>query len=408
MQPIAFTPTVSNSDIDVADRWANSGAQWLTGTPLSVPTRLVRQTVGMLQALDVDTALGSQFGSDPLNLFGERAVGLAFQPSGSVSCGGHTRLIATADRTIAVSLARDDDMAAVPAWLELGSPRLPNWTDIETICATRSAANLVEQASLLGMPVAALGECGDTTPVYLSHLPDRPGSATPRPLAGATILNLASLWAGPLAAHLLRLRGARVIGVESAERPDRSRLHTRFHGTLHEGTESVVLKLSTPSGRAALAALIEHADVVIEGSRPRALRHLGIVPELTTHPRVWVSITAFGRDAVHEHRVGFGDDAAVAGGLAAVDGDTVGFVGDAIADPLTGVVAAATVAELLIGGGRWLADIALARVAATMAPRPGDDVIDTNPAHRPRGRVGVAPGFGADTATILREFNLPT
>jgi crotonobetainyl-CoA:carnitine CoA-transferase CaiB-like acyl-CoA transferase len=58
---------------------------------------------------------------------------------------------------------------------------------------------------------------------------------------------------------------------------------------------------------------------------------------------VWVSITGHGARGEAANWVGFGDDCGVAGGLSAAlraaTGRT-GFVGDAIADPLTGIFAA--------------------------------------------------------------------
>ena len=66
--------------------------------------------------------------------------------------------------------------------------------------------------------------------------------------------------------------------------------------------------------------------------------------------RVWLRITGYGTDAGSAERVAFGDDAAVAGGLVGYDGAGPVFVGDAIADPLTGLEAAAAVVR--VGGPR--------------------------------------------------------
>ena len=62
---------------------------------------------------------------------------------------------------------------------------------------------------------------------------------------------------------------------------------------MNEGKEEAVVDL------AELASLVASADVVIEGSRPRALQQLGIVAEdllaAPDGPSVWVSITGHGR-----------------------------------------------------------------------------------------------------------------
>ena len=130
------------------------------------------------------------------------------------------------------------------------------------------------------------------------------------------VVDLSSMWAGPLCARLLGLAGAQVIKVESADRPDGARAgDRRFFDWLHAGHRSVVVDFRSESGRAALAALLETADVVIEASRPRALAAFGLAPETTPHRdgQVWLSITGYGR--AEADRVAFGDDAAVAGGL---------------------------------------------------------------------------------------------
>ena len=91
------------------------------------------------------------------------------------------------------------------------------------------------------------------------------------------------------------------------------------------------------------------ADIVIEASRPRALHHLGIHSEQLLGaggPWIWVSITGFGGDGDRDSlRVGFGDDCAAAGGLVDWSGDGPRFLGDAVADPVTGLVSASAVLD---------------------------------------------------------------
>jgi crotonobetainyl-CoA:carnitine CoA-transferase CaiB-like acyl-CoA transferase len=104
--------------------------------------------------------------------------------------------------------------------------------------------------------------------------------------------------------------------------------------------------VAIPWHRDALLPLIAEADIVIEAARPRALRQLGIDADALVRERglIWITITAHGATGEEANWVGFGDDVAVAAGLSAelerVTG-RAGFVGDAIADPLTGIEAAA-------------------------------------------------------------------
>ena len=73
-------------------------------------------------------------------------------------------------------------------------------------------------------------------------------------------------------------------------------------------------------------------------------------------------------------RIGFGDDCAVAGGLVDIDANgSPAFVGDAIADPLTGARAAAVALRALALASAGLYDISLAGTAAQVARmRRGD------------------------------------
>jgi crotonobetainyl-CoA:carnitine CoA-transferase CaiB-like acyl-CoA transferase len=193
-------------------------------------------------------------------------------------------------------------------------------------------------------------------------------------VAGLHLVDLSSMWAGPLCAQILQAAGAEVTKVESSTRPDGARATPAFFSWLHPpGQATVTLDFASPAGRRELAALIASADVVIEASRPRALEQLGVDADRVEdrRGRVWLSITGYGRDVPGRDWVAFGDDAAVAGGLVAWDevGGPV-FCGDAIADPLSGLVGAAAVLRALDAGGGRLIDLALSREAAAAAAGP--------------------------------------
>ena len=167
----------------------------------------------------------------------------------------------------------------------------------------------------------------------VSTPPTVPVPLHPRPVEGLLVVDFSALWAGPLCAHLLGLAGARVVKVETPDRPDGARRgNPDFYRLLHGGHESVVLDPTTTGGRRALALLVGAADIVIEASRPRALTRFGLdAGAAVASGTTWVSITAAGRSA---NRVGFGDDLAAAAGLVAYGSDDVPlFVGDALAEP---------------------------------------------------------------------------
>jgi crotonobetainyl-CoA:carnitine CoA-transferase CaiB-like acyl-CoA transferase len=212
---------------------------------------------------------------------------------------------------------------------------------------------------------------------------------------------------------LLGLAGARIVKVESTGRPDGARFGPAvFFDLLHAGHESVALDFTVTKGRADLVRLVEAADVVIEASRPRALRQLGIdAGALLRHgrPRVWLSITGYGRTGDAAQRVAFGDDGAVAGGLVVWDDRGPCFCADAVADPLTGLVAASAALGAIAAGGRWLLDVSLQRVAAHFAPdadaapNPAQAAVTVAPP-RARRPAGVAAPLGAHTEAVLAEI----
>ena len=355
--------------------------------------------------------LGAPLSVDVLGLLGERAAEANLSRRGAISCGGAARLLRCLDGCIAVNLARPDDRSAVPAWLGTEAAGL-GWRAIAAVVTDLTSEQLVGQAMQLGLPVAAVGEIGnDTISTGMPVVPRRVGDAEPiahPPL----VVDLSSLWAGPLCARLLAARGARVVKVESATRTDGTRLGPLgFFDAMQAHARSVCLDFGDRDGRTALAALVARADVVIEASRARALLQLGIDARSVLSspgPRIWISITGYGR---HSNRVAFGDDAAAAGGLVARYDEELLFVADAIADPLTGVAAAAAAAECLDRGGRWMLDISMARVAAHVIGADRDEPWLAAPelfADQPRlhDAHGKGPVLGAHNAAVAADLGL--
>jgi crotonobetainyl-CoA:carnitine CoA-transferase CaiB-like acyl-CoA transferase len=138
-----------------------------------------------------------------------------------------------------------------------------------------------------------------------------------------------------------------VVKVESATRPDLIRRDDpATFDLINQGKASVLVDFADAAQKAALVALIRRADFVIESSRVRALRHLGIDAEALvreTPGLVWLSVTGHGASGEPAMWAGIGNDCGVAGGLSRALADAtgeIGYVGDAIADPLTGVTGA--------------------------------------------------------------------
>jgi crotonobetainyl-CoA:carnitine CoA-transferase CaiB-like acyl-CoA transferase len=185
------------------------------------------------------------------------------------------------------------------------------------------------------------------------------------------VVDLSALWAGPLCGRLFSEVGAEVIKVESPRRPDAARFGSPgLFDRLHRGQEILRLDFDAPGGLDTLIDLLENADVVIEASRPRALEQRGVFAAELVARRpglTWISITAYGRSGEQGAWVGFGDDVAASAGLIALDvsGDPV-FLGDAIADPISGLTAAREGMQAVAAGGGLVA-VSMHDAAAAIA-----------------------------------------
>ena len=353
------------SDAHPAIAWQRSGAMALTGRvagpPQMCPLPLASCAEGALAAYAAIAGADIAARLPGATVLSERAALVGLRRNGAIAPGGNCRLLPAADGWLALSLAREQDWALLPAWLEtqLGS----SWDAVAAAVVERSTAQLLEQGRLLGLAVARAASPAQSPAAWhavtLETGTDCAASDRQHPL----VIDLSSLWAGPLCSHLLQLAGASVIKVESRQRPDGARSgNAAFYNLLNGGKASVALDFASPRGREELHQLLRKADIVIEASRPRALRQLGIDAEalLAEHPGLtWVSITGYGRAEPQANWIAYGDDAGVAAGLTgvmcAVGAEPV-FCSDAIADPLTGLHAAvAALASYRGGGGRLIA-----------------------------------------------------
>jgi hypothetical protein len=339
---------------DAARAYAASGAMALTGRPDGQPLP-VAGTPAWTAAWASDR-LAEITGAvvDGPALLGERAALLGFTRQGESSCGGGTRLLPCADGWCALNLARGADL--VPALTGHPAGEDP-WAAVADWAAPLRARQVVDRATLLGLAAARLGETPRPALPWRVRL-----GPTPMPREGELrVVNLGSLWAGPLAAHLLALAGARVEHIESVSRPDPGRLSTpAFYDLVRSGATTRFVDVTRPG---ALRAELTTADVVIEASRPRALRALGADADAVLadgRPRIWLRITGHSDGG----RASFGDDAAVAGGLVAWEQGRPRFAGDAIADPLTGLLGGLAVAAMLDLGSSGVLDMNLSGVAA--------------------------------------------
>ena len=375
--------------------WGSTGLAHLTGLPGGPPDFSRANVLG--RAREVAAAIGdaTNIAVDAGTLLTGRAGLLGLARGGRVSAGGATRLLAARDGWCAITLSRPDDIAAVPALLQIQEPVDP-WPTVQRWAATRPVAAVTERAHLLDIPAGGLGETLPAPPRIRPMGRRAPG----RDLAGLLVADLSSMWAGPLCGQLLAHAEAAVVKVESPRRPDGTRRGNQtFFDWVNGGKLSYCVDLDSDTDE--LRALLTVADVVIEGSRPAALARRGLGPDdAGSRPgRIWLRIRGY-----DDPRPAFGDDAAVAGGLvgAAVDGPV--FCGDAIADPLTGLQAALAVVESLRRGGGELIEVSMAAVAAGYAALPAEASVADHPAPPPQAppTSGVAAELGADNDAVRR------
>lgn len=359
---------------------------------------------------------------DGATLLGERAMLAGMLIPGRRSAGGGCRLFDAIGDTIALNLARAADRELLPALFEVDALDANDDQAVAAHVAQRDAQSLVMRGRSMGLAIAAEHEArpSPTNPcVQLA-----PGQVATVRRPHPRIIDLSALWAGPLASHLLWLAGAEVIKVESRTRPDAMRDgDSPFHALLNQGKASVELDFADRSDLQALRSLIDTADIVIEAARPRALLQLGFDAAdivRSTPGLVWITITGHGAEGAAANWVGFGDDCGVAGGLSAAlrsASGVSGFVGDAIADPLTGIFAASTAWDAWASRRGSRVGIAMSHVVAhCLAQSQEQDPERLKKQMRDwsanigkpfpevrRRSIGALPSFGEHTRSLLAQ-----
>ena len=316
------------------------------GSPSSPAIPLSRWASRQLAELAEITGAATIAELDGPTLLGERAANGGYLVPGLRSAGlGGSRLMPTRDGGwFALTLLRVEDRALVPAMLGIDHEGPVSDDRLAAEVLQWDCDELVSRARDLGLPAASADEMPASPPHERTVIGPRREPPTGR---APLVIDLSAIWAGPLAGHLLWLAGATVVKVESPSRPDLIRRDDpATFDLINQGKASVLADLTDARQRDAVISLIRRADIVIESSRLRALAHLGIVAEQLvreTPGLVWLSVTGHGACGDAAHWAGVGNDCSVAAGLsrAIVEaGGEMGYVGDALTDPLTGIMAA--------------------------------------------------------------------
>jgi crotonobetainyl-CoA:carnitine CoA-transferase CaiB-like acyl-CoA transferase len=186
------------------------------------------------------------------------------------------------------------------------------------------------------------------------------------PLEGVRIVDLTSVVVGPLATQILADHGADVIKVESRAgdlvRVMNGKSVTPAMGAkflhLNRNKRSIVLDLKQPAGYAALAKLLERADVMIWNNRPRSMARmkLSYADVRAINPKiVYCGMFGFGQDGRYRDKPAYDTIIQGAGGMSAIHHRSFGeprFVPMVVADKVVGLIAVQMIAMALYGRTR--------------------------------------------------------
>ncbi|MEM9059346.1 MAG: CoA transferase [Pseudomonadota bacterium] len=240
-----------------------------------------------------------------------------------------------------------------------------------------------------------------------------------RPLAGKLVIDLTQGIAGPYCGRLLAEHGARVIKIEPpggdwvralGDGPEGESVHFLYYNL---GKESITLDLKSESGLAAVLALAEKADVLLESARPGVSERLGVGFEAVKarNPRItYLSVSGFGQTGPRANDPLTDAVAQSFSGMISVNHGEDGVphkLHTTIVDSVTGIYAFQAVSMALFGGvaeARHLDVSLMQAAAAAMGPKImefahlGRTPMLLNP---PAGAYATADGW--ITVTLVKE-----
>jgi crotonobetainyl-CoA:carnitine CoA-transferase CaiB-like acyl-CoA transferase len=196
--------------------------------------------------------------------------------------------------------------------------------------AVRQPSTLIHSAKAPLVVLRPAPEVGEHDPALFTAPKEAAGQPNPvshrtLPLAGATVLEFGSMFAGPYGATLLTDLGARVIKVEPLD-GDNIRNLLAFPeaggAKVLQGKESVAIDFATPEGLELVHGLVKLADIALLCFRGAAAERAKI-DEATLkqiNPNLVVLNTSgYGNDGPFAHRAAYAPSIGAAGGLAATD-----------------------------------------------------------------------------------------
>jgi crotonobetainyl-CoA:carnitine CoA-transferase CaiB-like acyl-CoA transferase len=184
------------------------------------------------------------------------------------------------------------------------------------------------------------------------------------PLSGIRIVDLTTIYSGPICVSILGDQGADVIKVEPPGgdvmrfgTPRRNGVSASF-SMMNRSKRSVVIDLRQDAGRRLVLDLVRGADVLVENYRPGVLARLGLAYEslAAINPRIVVaSINGVGPDGPYAKRRVYDAVIQAVSGIAdlqSVDTGKPTMINTLVADKVTAMTAAQTITAALFARER--------------------------------------------------------
>jgi len=186
------------------------------------------------------------------------------------------------------------------------------------------------------------------------------------PFDGIRVIDLTTIYSGPICASILGDQGADVVKVESPTGDwIRGALNVQRNGVsgsfamMNRNKRSIVIDLSQDEGKEVLRALVKTADLVIENYRPGVMERLGIGYEALKeiNPRlVFASINGMGASGPYANRRVYDAIVQSVSGIAALQADPHEerpiMVNSLMCDKLTSMTAAQAISAALFARER--------------------------------------------------------
>jgi crotonobetainyl-CoA:carnitine CoA-transferase CaiB-like acyl-CoA transferase len=267
---------------------------------------------------------------------------------------------------------------------------------VVTACRTfREWDDHPQGRAIARLPLFSIDQIGDA--------PVEPLPAAERPLAGAKVLDLTRIIAGPVCGRTLAAHGADVLLITASHLPSMQPLVI----DTGRGKLSASIDLRQRGGREALASLLRDAHVFVQGYRPGAIAAFGFGPDDVARMRpgiVYVSLCAYGHEGPWANRRGFDSLVQTASGFNAAEAEAFGAseprpLPAQVLDHATGYLMAfaamSALARRAQRGGSWHIRVSLAqtgywlrrlgRIDGLTCPDPGFDDMRDRLEEKPSG-----------------------